>query len=114
MQRESEVERITTNELLFREVNERIAEGALNVRTEDADFVCECGDPICTERVEATLEQYERVREDATAFLLVPGHDDQRVEATVEHEDDHAVVKKRHPVAAALARRLNPRAFDET
>lgn len=53
------------------------------------------------------------VREDGTAFLLAPGHEDSRVEATVEREDDHAVVKKRHPVAAALARRLNPRAAEQ-
>ncbi len=110
MTHESEAKRLANTESLFREVNERIAEGAPDYQSGDAGFVCECSDPLCTERVEATLEEYEQVREGATAFLLAPGHEDRRVEAVVEREDDHAVVRKRHPVAAALARRLNPRA----
>jgi hypothetical protein len=114
MEHEAEVERIANTESLFREVNEHIAESAQRFQSAAADFVCECGDTACTERVEATLEEYEEVREDGTAFLLAPGHEDSRVEATVEREDDRAVVRKRHPVAAALARRLNPRAAGET
>jgi hypothetical protein len=109
MTRETEVERIVNIEALFREVNERIAEGARHFQSR-ADFVCECGDPACTARVEASLAEYERIRSDGTAFLLAPGHQDSRVETTVELEDDRSVVKKRHPLAAALARRLNPRA----
>ena len=56
-----------------------------------------------------TLEEYERVRTDGATFLLVPGHEDERVESVVEVEDGHAVVEKQHPIVAPLARRLDPR-----
>jgi hypothetical protein len=55
-------EPIARNEALFREVNERIAESAERFDSERAEFVCECADQEGTERVEATLVEYERVR----------------------------------------------------
>jgi hypothetical protein len=106
----TEAEKIARNEALFREVNERIAETAERFDAEEARFVCECADPSCTERVDATLEEYERVREDGATFLLVPGHEDARVESVIEHEGGYAVVEKQHPVVTPLARQLDPRA----
>ena len=105
-----ELERIARTEALFREVNERIAESAERLDADDAEFVCECADAGCTTRVEATLDEYQQVREDGTTFLLVPGHEDARVEAVVEREDGHAVVRKTHPQVAPVVRALNPRA----
>ena len=105
----SEIEKIARTEALFREVNERIAESAERFEARETEFVCECADPRCTHRVEATLEQYERVRDDGDTFLLVPGHEDRRVEAVVRHSDGLAVVEKRHPVARRLVLELDPR-----
>ena len=104
-----EAEKIARNEALFREVNERIAETAERFDSDEARFVCECADPSCAERVDVTLEAYEGVRDDGATFLLVPGHEDERVESVVEVEGDHAVVEKQHPVVAPLARKLDPR-----
>ena len=106
----NEIERIARTESLFREVNERIAESAERFESTRTNFVCECGDPRCTHQVEATLAHYERVREDGDTFLLVPGHEDERVEAVVERGGRHAVVEKRHPVARRLVLQLDPRA----
>ena len=53
--------RIARTEALFRDVNERIAESAERFSARDAEFVCECADPACAERVPATLELYEDV-----------------------------------------------------
>lgn len=105
-----EAEKIARNEALFREVNERIAETAERFDADEARFVCECADPACTERVDVTLEEYEDVRKDGATFLLVPGHEDERVESVVEVEDGREVVEKQHPDVAGLARKLNPRA----
>jgi len=105
---ESEV-RIARTESLFRNVNERIAESAPR-ESEDALFVCECHDTDCTERIEAPLGVYEDVRSDGTQFLLLPGHEDERVERVVEERPRYEVVRKVHRVVAAHARRLNPRA----
>jgi hypothetical protein len=106
----TEAEKIARNEALFREVNERIAETAERFDAEETRFVCECADPACTERVEAKLEEYERVRADGATFLLVPGHEDARVESVIERENGYAVVEKQHPVVTPLARQLDPRA----
>ena len=106
----SEGEKIARTESLFREVNERIAETAERFDTEETRFVCECADPTCTQRIEATLEEYGRVREDGATFLLVNGHEDERIEAVVRADGDRAVVAKRHPLVAPVARKLNPRA----
>jgi hypothetical protein len=106
----SEGERIARTESLFREVNERIADAAERSEADEMKFVCECADPACTHRVEATLEEYERIREDGATFLLVNGHEDERIEAVVREDGDRAVVAKRHPLVAPVARKLNPRA----
>jgi len=105
----SEGEQIARTESLFREVNERIAAAAERYDTGETKFVCECADPTCTHRVEATLEEYERIREDGATFLLVNGHEDERIEAVVREDGDRAVVAKRHPLVAPFARKLNPR-----
>jgi len=105
----NEIEKIARTEALFREVTERIAETADRFEATETNFVCECADPNCTHRVDATLEEYERVRDDGDTFLLVPGHEDERVEAVIKHSDDHAVVEKQHPVARKLVLELDPR-----
>ncbi len=105
----SEGEKIARTESVFREVNERIAESAERFDADETEFVCECADPSCTHRVEATLDEYERVREDGATFLLVNGHEDERVEAVVRADGDRAVVLKQHPLVAPLTRKLDPR-----
>ena len=107
---ESEAEKIGRTEALFREVNERIAESAERFGAEDASFVCECSDPACTHRVDASLEQYEQVREDGATFLLVPGHEDERVEGIVRLENEHAIVEKQQEAVREIVLDLDPRA----
>ena len=106
---ETEV-RIARTESLFRNVNERIAESAQRIESEDAAFVCECHDADCTERVEAPIGVYEDVRSDATQFLLAPGHEDGRVERVVAERPRYEIVRKVHRIVVAHVRRLDPRA----
>jgi hypothetical protein len=111
---ETTPERLARTESLFREVNERIAESAERFDADEAEFVCECADAECTHRVEASLDDYERVREEPTAFLVVDGHQDPRVEASAERDPDgdSAVARKLHPDAARVARASDPRDDD--
>ena len=98
-------------ETLFRSVNEHIAAAAEDGFVDDAEFVCECADPACAERVPATLEQYEEVRSVGTHFLLTPGHEIAEVERVVKRPHKRTVVvEKFNSVVAATVRRLNPRA----
>ena len=96
-------------ESVFRDVNERIAENARRFEAGSTEFICECDDPRCTERVEATLEEYEQVRANGTRFLLAAGHGDSAVEELVERRDGFMIVEKVQTVARAIARRRNPR-----
>lgn len=105
----SEEVKIAATEAIFRTVNERVAENAQRFDSGEAEFVCECEDRTCTDRVEASLDEYERVREDATHFLLAPGHDNEDIERVVERKRRFWVVEKFERTVAATVRRLNPR-----
>ena len=96
-------------EIAFREVNERIAENAQRFDSGSTEFICECNDSTCSERIEVSLEEYERVRADGTRFLLAPGHGDGSIEKVVDHRGHFVVVEKVQTAARALVRRLNPR-----
>jgi hypothetical protein len=100
---------IARTESLFRHVNERIAEAAERFEARDAIFVCECGSRDCADRIEAPLEEYERVREEPTRFLLAPGHEEHPVERTVGGGPGYRIVEKLG-LAGLVARRLDPRA----
>lgn len=97
-------------EALFRDVNERIAESAQRFDASSTQFVCECADPNCTHRLEATLEEYEDVRADGATFMLVPGHDHADIERVVEKRGGFHVVEKVQKTVRETVLRLNPRA----
>lgn len=101
---------IARAEALFRDVNERIAEVAERFDSDEAAFVCECSDQACTERIDASLDEYELVRSDGTHFLVRPGHEDTRVERLVERRGDRlAIIKKFNAAIAKAVRRADPR-----
>ena len=88
-------ERFAENESVFRDVNERVEESHERFGAEGLqEFLCECGDEACTERIFLTLEEYEAVRRNPTRFALVPGHEIEDVEEVVERTDRFAVVEK--------------------
>jgi hypothetical protein len=94
-------ERRATTEALFRDVNERIAESAERFDARATEFVCECADPNCTHRVAASLEEYERVRDESTTFLVAPGHEQKDIEEVVSDRGRFRIVDK---VQAAVRR----------
>jgi hypothetical protein len=103
-------ERIARTEALFRDVNERIAESAQRFDNDRATFVCECADQECTDRVDASLDEYERARADGAYFLLRPGHEDTRVERVVERTGSRlAIVEKFNNAIVRRVRRMDPR-----
>jgi hypothetical protein len=103
--------RIGRNEALFREVNERIERvtEALHVSSESIGILCECGNPTCTQIVEVTLTEYERVRGESELFFVSTGHEEPDVEAVVEQHENFDVVRKNPGPAAEMARKLDPR-----
>lgn len=96
-------------EVLFREVNEGIAAAAERFAADEAEFVCECSDASCADRLEVPLAEYEQVRAQPTHFLLAPGHEAVHVERIVRHRGGYAVVEKVEQTMRAIVKRLQPR-----
>jgi hypothetical protein len=105
----NEHERRALNEALFRDVNERIAESAEHFEAAKTEFVCECADPSCTERVPATLEEYENVRKKSTTFLLAPSHHEPDIERVVSKRGAFHVVEKVQATVRRTVIRMDPR-----
>ncbi|HEY8316833.1 MAG TPA: hypothetical protein VIG35_08220 [Gaiellaceae bacterium] len=105
---ENKVKRART-EALFRDVNERIAESAQRFDADSTQFVCECADPNCTHRLEASLDEYEDVRGDGATFMLAPGHADPDIERVIADRGRFHIVEKVQQTVRATVQRLNPR-----
>jgi len=89
--------RLAKNEALFRDVNERVEEIATaHGEPEAVQFLCECVDVECLQRVELSVDVYERVRADPAQFFVSPGHERLEVEDVVAQEPGYVVVRK-HP-----------------
>jgi hypothetical protein len=109
---EQHKKRVVENEILFRDVNERlkgVSEGFGDVLPE-FEIICECGEAVCTQRISLTLDQYEQLRADGTQFAVRPGHEALDIETIVEDHGGYLVVKKAPGRAATLARESDPRA----
>jgi hypothetical protein len=97
-------------EALFRDVNERIAESAQRFDADSTQFVCECADPNCTNRLEATLDEYEEVRADGATFMLADGHEHDDIEQVIQRKARFNIVEKVQSTVRSTVERLNPRA----
>ena len=107
----------TTNELLFRTVNERMKEiddrldmGAIGApAVEREEFFCECGQVDCMARFEMTRAQYEAVRAHSERFVVLAAHVLPGIERVVEELDSFVVVEKLPGGPAEIARDADPR-----
>jgi hypothetical protein len=104
--------RAARNQTLFRAINERVK--ALNedfsVLTPMGDWVCECADMRCVERLALRPDEYEAVRRNPTCFVVAPSdaHVLPEVEAVVERTDRYWVVTKIGE-GGDVARQTDPR-----
>jgi hypothetical protein len=108
---DSREERLAKNEVLFREINERIEEAAAPHGRRDGhvfEFFCECSNADCTLLLPMTLASYEAVRSNPEAFVIAPGHDLPEIETVIARHPAYQVVRKGGE-AAALARDTDPR-----
>ena len=71
--------------------------------------MCECSDPECTHRVEASLAEYEEVRAEPTTFLLAPGHEEEDIERVISDRGRFRIVDKVQSVVRRTVVRLDPR-----
>jgi 23S rRNA A1618 N6-methylase RlmF len=86
--------RIEENEKLFREVNERVEQIENRFGGESPQWVCECGDETCFEKLTVPLDEYHAVRARDNWFLIMPGHEKLDVEKIVDERGAYLVVEK--------------------
>jgi hypothetical protein len=93
---DSREQRLVENEKTFRTVNNRLEQHVASVVEPDQQvpFLCECIDRDCVERVELTLDEYERIRAEDNFFLIAPGHPMLDGERLVRRSDQVWVVAK--------------------
>jgi hypothetical protein len=101
--------KMAETEVLFREVNEGIAAAAERFDADEAEFVCECSDAQCAHRITAPLDEYERVREQPTHFLLAPGHEAAALERVVQRRHGYWEIEKVEATMRRIVKRLDPR-----
>jgi hypothetical protein len=103
--------RLGLNEVLFREVNERLADvrDVSVAHGSTYDFICECANRDCDARVALTIAEYEQVRSEPTHFLIHKGHEFREIESVVTEAARYAVVQKREGEAAEIATEHDPR-----
>lgn len=108
-------ERDARNQALFREVNEQIEQLNETFGTDEQDsLVCECGNPECTQAIELTRAEYERVRAHANRFAIALNHENPETETIVEQNDRFAVVETYAGEASEIARETDPRSRANT
>jgi hypothetical protein len=95
--------RIGENEALFREMNERVN---AHLRPHAfwqkvTDWICECPEETCTERIPMTPEEYEELRSNPTHFAVAPDikHVHPEVESVIEMHERYWVLEKRGEAA---------------
>ena len=88
-------ERAARNEEIFREVNERIAEGAeQHGVTGTLPFHCECGRASCVATIEIPVGSYAVIVRERYRFVVLPGHEEPSIERIVETTSDYLIVEK--------------------
>jgi hypothetical protein len=103
--------RIGQNEVIFREVNERLRElgESFSMVSELAEFVCECGNGGCTARIQMPLATYEEIRSDPKRFVVVKGHEELDYERIVSQTETYVIIEKLPGGPAGIAIRDDPR-----
>jgi hypothetical protein len=101
--------RMTQNEALFREVNERVEALSIEFGQGSArEFLCECANAECTFRLTLPIDVYESVRADPRQFVVRPVHYTPEVEELVRKETAYWIVRKTGE-AGRYVEHLDPR-----
>jgi len=103
--RDERLRRIGENEGIFRAVNQM----ARPLNPTWMTILCECGNAVCRDQLRIARDEYARVREDATLFVLRPGHDAVDTEEVVSRHLEYWIVRKHPGLPSMIARETDPR-----
>jgi hypothetical protein len=106
---ESRERELVQTQVLMREVNEQIHQLSNRFGERDSrTVICECAHGGCATEIEISPDDYNRVRNFPTRFVVVSRHEDASIERVVENHNDYLVVEK-VGLGAAVAIRFDPR-----
>lgn len=98
------------SQALFREINERIEQLAERFGTDGENrLICECGNSECTQQIELSAAEYERVRAHASRFVVALNHENPETESIIEQNERFAVVETYAGAPSQIARETDPR-----
>ena len=105
--------RMAQNEVLFREVNERVKDIAAKLGDDGGyEYFCECANKDCTFRVALSLADYEAIRRDPKQFVVLPKHYTPEIEDVVTEREGFWVVRKSGDAGEYVEER-DPRTRDD-
>jgi hypothetical protein len=90
-------ERVARNEAMYRAVNreiEHVSEELGDGPKDRLEVLCECGEDGCTEVLDLTVSEYDEAHAQRDRFVVVPGHEDERIEHIVTRTERYLVVDK--------------------
>jgi hypothetical protein len=102
------------NEMIFRQANEAVTEGVLELDAKHVEssapelawdpatklqFCCECADENCHDRISLTVAEYQKIHKDRKAFIVIPEHEVDAIEEVVSDKDDFLTVRKNAVIA---------------
>ena len=100
--------RAATNQVLFRGANGRVKElnEAFSLVVPLDEWMCECANTDCVERIEMSVGAYEAVRRHEARFFVTPSdrHFWPDVERVIEHTDRYWVVERIDQVGGSVVR----------
>lgn len=79
---------------LFREINEAVQVYFRVGGHNEGQFVCECSEATCVDKLRLTQGEYCDIRGHPTRFFVVPGHEIDIVDRVVDHHSAFTTVEK--------------------
>lgn len=101
--------RLIKNEAIFRDYNENIQQGLVELKRmaketgqedylPDEDpplhFYCECSNIRCRRRIVLKPKTYDMIHKNRKRFIVVRGHEVGEIEKSVTEKDNYSVVEK--------------------
>lgn len=81
---------------LFREINERLRDLNATSLADRGEWICECANDACAERIAMSVEEYETIRDSGARFFVAPGeiHVWPDIERVAERRMGYWIVEK--------------------
>lgn len=110
--------RLTENELIVRELNQKVVRGLAELKelalahnqaalapdtTQPLHFYCECSNIDCTKRIVISPKEYEKIHKNSRYFVTAKGHQIPAIERVIKSTPAYDIVEKNHEPSQVLS-----------